>query len=271
MSKIFIFDLDGTLLNSEKKISKKNIHGINALIKKGYVIIIATGRNFSQVQNILEDLIQVEHFILLNGGCYWNNHKKEIKFLSTPLSKDVVQQMLSFAKKYKRELQFSNFDRLYRVYFGKNIFEDIKEPNFFHDSTKNPVFDEWNNVSHLLDEQILRIAIRCEKEYRKEIIKELKQTNFKTINITESSNTYVEVDPIGISKYNAVKNIIDTCKVDESNIFAFGDSENDISLLSNIKNSIVMDNANSNVKKYAKEIIGNNNSDSIANFINKFI
>ncbi|MGL4951041.1 MAG: HAD family hydrolase [Mycoplasma sp.] len=273
MKKLFTFDLDGTLLNSNKEISDLNISAINKLIDLGHVVIIATGRNLSQISKYLEQLSKVKYFVLLNGGCFWDNFDKKIEFISKPLNRKVIERVSQFIAENKRELQFSNYDRLFRVYFGKNIFEDIKEEGFFKDSTKNPVFDEWKNVEHIFEGPIIRIAMRAEKTIRTELMNIIKN-EFKDDNsfeLSESSNTYVEIDPHGISKYNTVMHLAKDLDVDTSDIYSFGDSENDISLLSKVKNAIVVENANSKVKAHAKHIIGDNNSDSIADFINKFI
>ncbi|MBR2651366.1 HAD hydrolase family protein [bacterium] len=55
------------------------------------------------------------------------------------------------------------------------------------------------------------------------------------------------------------------------NSYAFGDSKNDIILLSNIGNSICMGNGEPEVKNVAKYVIGDNNSDAIAEFLYKLV
>ena len=44
--KMFAFDLDGTLLNSEMELSKENIEALKEARKKGHVLVMATGRNY---------------------------------------------------------------------------------------------------------------------------------------------------------------------------------------------------------------------------------
>ncbi len=273
--KAFVFDLDGTLLNSNKEIFPENIKAINDAIIAGHYVAIVTGRNFSQIQPYLEPLKQVQYFVVLNGGAIYDNFSKELKFLSQPLDKMLINDVVSTAQSIKREIQFSNYDRLYRVYFGNNIREDITEEGFFKDATKNPKYDNWEEVKHLLDGPIIRIAIRCEKLYRKDILKEL-QTKYEgtdICHITESSNAYVECDPVGVSKYNTLRMIVlkhwDDLPMD--NIYGFGDTENDLSVLSHLKNSVAMGNASSHIKSVCRHIIGDNNTPAIAEFMNTII
>ena len=44
MYKLVAFDMDGTLLNSEKKISNKTVEAINKAIEAGKIVILNTGR-----------------------------------------------------------------------------------------------------------------------------------------------------------------------------------------------------------------------------------
>ncbi len=273
--KAFVFDLDGTLLNSNKEIFPENLKAINDAIDAGHYVAIITGRNFSQIQPYLQILNRVQFFVVINGGAVYDNFSKELKFLSQPLDQMLVNDMVNTAQSIKREIQFSNYDRLYRVYFGKNIREDITEEGFFKDATKNPQYDNWEDVKHLINGPILRIAIRCEKIFRKEIFKEL-QTKYEgsdICHITESSNAYVECDPVGISKYNTLDMIVKQHWTDITmdDIYGFGDTENDLSVLSQLKNSVAMGNANAHIKSVCKYVIDNNNTIAISEFMNKLI
>ena len=48
---ILFTDLDGTLLNDEKKLSAKNTEAIRQALKRGHQIVICTGRPLGQRQN----------------------------------------------------------------------------------------------------------------------------------------------------------------------------------------------------------------------------
>ena len=54
--KLVAIDLDGTLLNSDKKVSRKNIETIRKLREKNILVTIATGRPVGGFSWILDDL-----------------------------------------------------------------------------------------------------------------------------------------------------------------------------------------------------------------------
>ncbi len=55
------------------------------------------------------------------------------------------------------------------------------------------------------------------------------------------------------------------------NVYGFGDTENDLSVLSQLKNSVAMGNASQHIKSVCKHIIDNNNTLAIADFIYSII
>ena len=67
MTTLYISDLDGTLLNSEKHVSEKTMKTINSLIEKGVLFTIATGRSATTTIPILSRLTINIPIILLNG------------------------------------------------------------------------------------------------------------------------------------------------------------------------------------------------------------
>ena len=57
MYKMVVLDLDGTLLNDKKQVSKRNVEIINKIQKeKGVLFVIATGQNIKNISYIIETI-----------------------------------------------------------------------------------------------------------------------------------------------------------------------------------------------------------------------
>lgn len=82
-----------------------------------------------------------------------------------------------------------------------------------------------------------------------------------------SNNYFIEFTEGSVSKASAIQKLKDSLDVDE--IVAFGDNTNDIEMLTHADRSYVTANGISDVKSHATKIIGNNNEDSVAQFIKK--
>ena len=54
--KVVALDLDGTLLNSEKKISPRNLAAIRAAQEKGVKVVLTTGRPLKAMDFLLKEI-----------------------------------------------------------------------------------------------------------------------------------------------------------------------------------------------------------------------
>lgn len=77
MNKLFISDLDGTLLTSEGRVSETTKEIINALANKGVCFSVATARTILSVSHILDGLSLTVPCVLMNGVCVYDMSKKE--------------------------------------------------------------------------------------------------------------------------------------------------------------------------------------------------
>ena len=68
---MIVLDLDGTLLNSEKKVSEISKKYLKKLKDLGYIIVIASGRIYESVNNALDGFEYVNYIITDTGAsCY---------------------------------------------------------------------------------------------------------------------------------------------------------------------------------------------------------
>ncbi|NCC54251.1 MAG: hypothetical protein EOM11_02055, partial [Erysipelotrichia bacterium] len=77
---------------------------------------------------------------------------------------------------------------------------------------------------------------------------------------------WLEVIPKEISKGNSLQVLIDKLAIDKQDVYAFGDGENDISMLEMV-NGIAMQNAISSVKEVCQYHTLSNDEDGIASFL----
>jgi hydroxymethylpyrimidine pyrophosphatase-like HAD family hydrolase len=92
--KAIFVDLDGTLLNSQKVISEKNLNCLNSFIDNGIHVVIATGRTIKSVKKVTEGLKLNTPVITLNGS--------DIR-----KGKDDFSLMLAYIDNYLKEAIFS--------------------------------------------------------------------------------------------------------------------------------------------------------------------
>ena len=66
--KMIAVDLDGTLLNSESKLSDFTIETIKKISKKGHQVVIATGRPYRMAKDFYDQLELETPMINFNGS-----------------------------------------------------------------------------------------------------------------------------------------------------------------------------------------------------------
>ena len=273
--KMIVFDLDGTLLNNKKELNNSSLQVLKEITKLGHYVCIATGRTLNErVQDII-DLLGLQTYVInVNGNFIYNIKTKQTKCVGKSLLKSVIDAFKEKAIEYKRQLIAYNSDGdVKRYYYGIDQNKDIKDPEYFINGIEVNEFDDLSGVDFFLNDpnkKIVHIGVKSERETSKKIFQELQ--GFEQVNlahITLVSKVFVDADAVGVNKWNAILEVAKELNVDLNNIYTFGDSDNDLEMLLNSKHGYCMGNADESVKKHFKkeQIIGNNDSDAIANVL----
>ena len=100
MYKLLALDMDGTLLDENKKISKKNIQAIKKAKQLGVKIVIASGRTIQGIEKYLEklDLLSEDNYCVVCSGSLVMNNTKEKVIQSNPLSYEDFRYIFDLAK-----------------------------------------------------------------------------------------------------------------------------------------------------------------------------
>ena len=135
-----------------------------------------------------------------------------------------------------------------------------------------------NPKEFLYQNKILQLTIGMKsKKELEEIIEKLEKNpyikieNKYSINFKGEQLWLINIINVSSSKGNAIYGLCKYLKINVEEAVAFGDDLNDISMMKTVGMGVAMGNAVLEVKELAKEIIGDNNRPSIAEFINRII
>ena len=134
---IIAVDMDGTLLNSENKISGRNRNVLQRLIDDGHYVVPATGRTRELIPQEFSVLHGVKWGIVENGCVVWDYDKNEMIWRKT-MPKGMVRGILKdvedsgvkgwIAEAYANGVAYSDADA--RDYVASVVDKDLLEKTF---------------------------------------------------------------------------------------------------------------------------------------------
>ncbi|MFC2113728.1 HAD-IIB family hydrolase [Bacteroidota bacterium] len=259
---VVITDLDGTLLNSEKGISPKDIVTLELLGDQKYVRIIATGRSLYSVRKVLPLYVPVDYIIFSSGAGIldWQTNQ-------------VIQRKSLPEKDLK--LTISVFDNQKTDYSIQEEIPDNHYYTFVKYSDVNPDFDNRNKLYRDFAIQVQpdhsHVNKACQligivpgdsglMAYKKVRDALPRLSVIRSTSPLDGQSTWIEVFPKGVSKSNGVKWLLKNQKIHTRNIMAIGNDYNDIDLLRWSPNSFVVENSPEEIRNEFQTVTSNNKS-----------
>lgn len=264
MNKIIAIDLDGTLLDNRLNISDENIKYLELAKKKGFEIVICTGRPYNGMVRFLKQINRsieiVKYLVLLNGASIYNLDNKEY-IMQNYLDSCVVKKALELATKFRNKninlvgMNNHQFITIKSKNISKELIEDARKNNMEITYVENNEFENKKDIN--------KIFFIGDYISLNEVQEELNNIFSDKVYSVRSSGLIYEVLPLGINKGSGLETLIDHFKVD-CNIISIGDELNDLPMfeISNIK--IAMGNSNEIVKQKADFITYSNDDSGVS-------
>src|ERR1043165_4220474 len=104
MIKLVAVDLDGTLLDRDKKVSHQTIQALKCLPNRGVKVVIASARPPRSVRHIYRQLGLDTWQINYNGALIWDE-KGQQPIFHRPLRASLARQMIDVARDMFDEVQ----------------------------------------------------------------------------------------------------------------------------------------------------------------------
>ncbi|WP_028551082.1 Cof-type HAD-IIB family hydrolase [Paenibacillus sp. UNC451MF] len=252
-----VLDLDGTLLNSRKKVSPRNLSAVLECYNRGIPIIIATARPPRSVKDLLpEQLRSIGVKIYYNGAL-------------------VISEVLNLREHYP-------LDDSINAELIDYLISSESDP---HLSVE--VEDSWYSNRELDYTELMQIKTKPDivgiEEMRQLAASKLLITNFKEtgklleqflhkVNIViTDSGSLIQISSKKASKENAVAQICERLGFLLEEVMVFGDDYNDLGLFRLCGFPIAMGNAIEELKDIAYEVTETNDHDGVAVLLERII
>lgn len=269
MIKMIVSDMDGTLLNSNKEVSRANREAIRQAQARGVKMVLATGRIFVSAKQYAKDLGLDTPIIACNGALVKNPISKEI-FENKPIAKERVEDIIEVLERervyyhfytekdfYTRELKYTSLSYL-------QINEQVEEENRIN----LMVVKDLERVARETRNVMKFVIIDEDPSLMRKVREQLTQVN--GIEISQSWHNNLEVMTEGISKGDALEKVAAFYSIPPQEVLAIGDHLNDISMIKRAGYGVAMGNAEQEVRSAAVYVTTSNDEDGFAQAIRHF-
>ena len=261
---LIALDMDGTLLDDEKKISEDNKKAIMEAKNKGCYVVLSTGRPKAGIISYNESLKTGninEYLIVFNGALVIDYNTDEI-ISETLLENEDFKYLYNLS--LELNVNIHAFDQNQNLITPKNSKYTEVEASLNHIETH---IVDFNKVT----DKMIKVMFIDEPEILDEAIKKLPQEIYDRYTVVKSAPFFLEFLNKKVDKGNAVLALGEYLNIKQEEIICMGDAGNDLGMVLKAGLGIAMENAFPEVKKAAKFITKSNNESGVAYAISKFV
>lgn len=251
--KLVATDLDGTFLKNDRSISPQNLKALDRLGEQNVIRVVATGRNFHKVKEVLNEDIPFDYVVFSSGAGVFDWKKKEHIFRQN-IQKENAQQLIAhfIEKKYSFHAFFPVPENHKHWYFrGDKTCEEFERYFEFNNAHASD-FKLNGKIKTELCQFLLIIPEDTEKFETLKLEIESLSPEIRVVRTSSPiTNGYiwVEIFHQSVSKGMGVKHICDLLNINYSETLGIGNDYNDFDLLDFTGDSYITENA-------PEEIIG---------------
>lgn len=268
--RLIAIDMDGTLLNSQDKISERNKEAILKAIDNGIHVVIATGRIYKSALHY-HRYIGLKSPIIACNGAIISSSQGDIIFENF-IDHNWLREIIQLAEANDMYYHFYDRDKFYYKTSKAEFINYYKyyEENYICQGIELVRFKDPSDIVDLDRSKYYKIVFIDDDsdklyDFRKKL------SLIKGISISKSWHNNIEVMNESVSKGNAVKFLADILNIDSSEVIAIGDNENDVSMFKVSGLSVAMENGDEIAKSNADVITDSNDEDGVAKVIEKYI
>lgn len=268
--KLIAFDMDGTLLNSQKMLPECNIDAIKKATTAGKIVILSTGRCLPELEDYIDEIPNLRYLNCMSGACVYDLKEQRAiysKYIDVETALEIIETventdvMVEFLTD-RLTIQKSNFENIEK--YGMGVYKDlyqrkaVKVENIIEMYKQNPFPMAKFNIFH-------KSAKDREITKNKILAKNIK------VSMAYAETTSFEMSAIDADKGIGLEKLCEHLNIDLKDTIAVGDADNDIEIFKKAGFKIAMGNANENIKKLSDIIVADCDNGGCKEAIEKYL
>lgn len=274
--RLVAIDLDGTMLNQEKRVSENTKEVLIQAGREGIVIVPSTGRHYDGIPNEVISLEGVRYFLTTNGAAVYDKVQKKY------LYEDVMP--CDFALRIIKALM--QYDILVDAFIGRYAYRTEADMDYIKNLDLPDVLKEFMRKSrrgvpslyHFIEENrfdVHKFTLNFKPDGQGGWID---RNNVLAFSEKESDLTCVcggfhnlELTNATATKGNALLKLGELLGIPKEQIMAIGDSGNDYMMVKVAGIGVAMENADIEVKSVANFVTKSNQEDGVAYVVKQLL
>lgn len=249
--RLLLFDLDGTLLRSDKTISKRTMDALRQCRQKGVLIGVCTSRSR---QNALCFIQELQPDVLITSGGALVEYKGEFVYRAEFSAEETKSLIVSARRICGLDCEIT-VDTIDRHYWNYKI--DPKKQDVSWGDSVYTDFEDFEQCA-------LKICVEIPDD---EHAKRLREYLTDCDCVRFSDGFWYKFTKKSVTKERAIAQVLSLIGMQKEDIAAFGDDYADSGMLSFCGCGIAMGNAVPEIKEIADIVIGSNDEDGIAAYL----
>ena len=257
-------DLDGTLLNSDLKVSRRNVLALQRMKEDGCKIVLCTGRPFKGMEHLIGQLglNEYDFTVTYNGSLVQTCDGKHVLHQAriSPLS---FWQVSTFFKHFGVGVHAMTIDKIYT--YNKEI-----SPLTVRESYLGNLHLSVLEDTDRLTVPIIKLMAVGDPNKIDEALPLFRKIFSQEFSTNKSEAFYLEIMQKGDDKAVALQMLLDYLDFDSDKLLAFGNNVNDLAMLNLAGIGVAVSNAVSELKESSDYVTASNDDDGVAQFLEKY-
>jgi len=259
--KLCCFDIDNTILPfGHRVLSPKTKAALNALLRQGDAVCLASGRPFIGAKQYLETLVPGKKYEIVSNGSAIYSFEGELLY-DQPMKPHDVYYFYDHYGHIPGVTVYAFGEHNNLIVFGQSPFLKIEERLNHMTNQINFLKEDHRNDETI---KIQKIMVASDPEISKNL--HLTAEEEKRYFASRSAPPYFEILPQGASKGAMVERLRLYLGLQPEDVYCFGDGDNDISMLRKFT-SVASANALPSVKEVATFVTRDCRDDGVASAI----
>lgn len=259
------FDLDGTLLTTDKRVSDRNRRALELAYSRGAYVVPTTGRIYEGLPEAVRELPFIDYAITVNGAEVYDVKeasalkREEITAVRALEIFDIMERFDCIYDCYARGwgyMQKEHYAKADEYVIETKMRQMVKSVRTPVDDIRQYVLDHFPSVQ--------KMQMFFKNLYENAKAAEYLRNELKSECVTSSVRGNLEINSEHANKGEGLIFLCSYLGIPLERAISFGDGSNDMTMIKAAGLGVAMGNAIAEVKEAANEITATNNEDGVA-------